>query len=281
MNDAPIAAEMPVTSKLEDLAKPAAAAAPAPETPAPAPEQPTTLDDARGALREIAAGPDKEKADTILTAGTQLLLDAGDKRAVLTALAHQAAPTPLGTELRRDVIRSIAEMKPDKLTPEQTESLASLQKDIAALNVPKTDAARSEFAKFLEDYSRENPDKAIPASIIEAVRTNKLDRAQQMANILQSDSTLSAKLNEQFKGESPEPLANVATPDGLLTAAGLAATPENTAKATKLLEPPPMPDPKSLKNMTDYIMPTLMGVALVSMFMNQFTGGGGEGGGGH
>lgn len=298
MNDVAPMAETPAKPTLAELAKPADAAlvtALAPEAPTPAPEKSPTLDDARGALQKIAdgpkeettqaeqtaeLGPDKEKVDAMLSQGTQLLLDAGDKRATLTALAHQAAPTPLGMELRRDVIQSIAEMKPNNLTPEQAKTLAGLQNDIALLNMPKTDPARSEFAKFLEEYSTQNPEKAVPPSIIEAVRTNKLDRATQMANILQSDTTLSAKLNEQFKGDRAEPLSNVATPEGLLKAAGISTTPENTAKATKLLEPPPMPDPKSLKSMTEFVMPTLMGVALASMFMNQFTGTG-EGGGGH
>lgn len=277
MSDAPIAAETPAKLTLTELAKPVekTTAPPTPETP-PTPPSPA---DARATLAEIAAGPEKQKVDALLAQSTQLLLDAGDKRAVLAALAHHVAPTPLGTELRRDVITSIAEMKPGKLTPEQSATLANLQKDIAGLALPKTDAARSEFAKFLEDFSKEHPDKAINPTLIEAVRTNKLDRAAEVANILQSDSTLSAKLHEQFKGDRTEPLANVASADGLLAAAGLPASPENRTKAAKVFEPPPMPDTKSLKSMTDYIMPTLMGVALVSMFMNQFTGGGSEGGG--
>lgn len=288
MTDAPMA-EQPVRPTLENIAKPTPSTS-VPEFPAPAPEKPPTPENAREALKDIATrpkpeeagelGPDREKVDAMLSQGTQLLLDAGDKRATLTALAHQAASTPLGMELRRDVIQSIAEMKPDKLSPEQAKTLTVLQNDIAALNMPKTDPARSEFAKFLEEYSSQNSDCAIPASIIEAIRTNKLDRADHMANILQSDTTLSAKLNEQFKGDRTEPLANVATPEGLLAASGLPATAENTTKAAKLLEPPRPPDPKSLKRMSDFVMPTLMGVALVSMFMNQLTGSG-EGGGQH
>lgn len=308
MSDAPIPTEMPIKTTLSELAKPAGNAAipPSPETPNSALEKSPAPEDARKTLEAIAAGPDKEgtpkipdqadlnkpeqtaelgpnkeKVDSILSQGSQLLLDAGDRRATLTALAHQAAPTPLGMELRRDVVQAIAEMKLTKLTPEQTATLTSLQKDIAALDMLKTDPARSEFAKFLDEYSTENPDKAIPAPIIEAIRTNKLDRAAEMANILQTDSKLSAKLNEQFKGDRTEPLNNVATPDGLLKAAGLPATPENTANVAKLLEPPPPPDPKSAHAISDFVMPTLMGVALVSMFLNQFTGSGESGGGGH
>lgn len=292
MSDIPMAVETPVKPTLKDLAQPTPAAPASAESPPHPPEKPPELKNARSVLQEIAAGPqpeqtaelgpNKEKVNSILTAGTQLLLDAGDHRATLTALARQAAPTPLGTELRRDVIHAIAEMKPTKLTPEQTATLTNLQKDIAALELPKTDSAKSEFAKFLEEYSQQNPDKAIPAPIIEAVRTNRLDRAAQMANILQSDTTLSAKLNEQFKGDRIEPLANVATPDGLLKAAGLSATPENMANATKLLEPPPPPDPKSTRKISDMAMSTLMFACLATMFMSQFTGSGGsEAGGGH
>lgn len=309
MNDAPIAAETPIKLKREDLAKPEPprVVPPSSETPTQAPEKPAFPGDARTALEQIASGPkeeatqaeqatpatqgepekplttseldpNKERMDSILTQVSQLLLHTGDPRLAIAAVARQAAPTPLGNELRRDVLTMVGEIRGNNLSPEQQKLLEQLQKDIEGLNLPKTDPARSEFARFLEEFSKEHPNKAIPPASIEAVRTNKLDRAQEITNVLQSDSLLAAKLHEQFKGDRTEPLANVATPDGLLKAAGIAVIPENVAKAEKVLKPPRPPDPKSDRSLLDSVMPTLMTVALVSMFLNQLTGGG-EGGG--
>lgn len=283
MNDAPVTAETPVKLNLGDFAKPAAAAAPAPEAPAPAPEKPLTPQDARGTLQEIAElGPNKEKVNMLLSQGAQLLLDAGDPKVAIAAVARGAAPTPLGTELRRDVLTMIAEMKGDKLTPEGKTALTKLKQDIEAINLPKTDPARSEFARFLEGFSKEHPDKAIPPASIEAIRMKKIDSARAIADTLQTDTGLSASLWAEMKGDGTQAVPNVATADGLLTAAGLEATPENTANVQKLYEPKgPHPLVRLLQEIQNDIPSILITTGMLIMLASQFVTQESGGGGGH
>lgn len=288
MSDVPPPAEMPVKPTLAELAKPSGNAAKphSAESPAHLPEKPPELKDARSVLQEIAAGPqpeqaaeigpNKEKVNAILTAGTQLLLDAGDRRAQLLALARQVDSTPIGIELRRDTIQMIAEIKPTKLTPEGQKQLIQLQKEIESLKLPKTDPSRSEFAKFLETYNKEFPDKAVDATTIESIRTNKEGAALAITQVLQGDTVLSAKLWEQMKGKKLE-TPNVSSPEAMLKAAGLEVTQDNIAKAQKLSEPPKTKEPIT---MGDVAMPTIMLTALLAILMSQLSTPEG-GGGGH
>lgn len=276
MNDAPIAAEMPVKPTLAELAK-SAPTTPAPrESPPPVAEKPPAPEDARHVLQEIAAGPEKQKVDSILSQGSQLLLDAGDRRAQILALARQVSETPIGVELRRDVVQMITEMNPTKLTPEGKTQLTQLKKDIESLNMPKTDPSRSEFAKFLENYNKEFPDKAVDATEIEAIRTNKQESAQAIARVFQGDTVLSAKLWEQMKGDKLE-APDVHTPEAMLKAAGLEASADNIAKAHKIFEPA---DTKEPMTMGDAVMPTIMITALLAILVSQLASTEG-GGGGH
>lgn len=293
MNDAPMAAEMPVKPSLTELAKPTSSTASplSPESPTHPPEKPPELKDARSVLQEIAAGPqpeqtaelgpDKEKMDILLTQGAQLLLEADDPRVAIAAIARSTAPTPIGGELRRDVLTMISDMKDDKLSPEAKASLTKLQQDIKDMNLPKTDAARSEFAKFLEDYSREHPDKAVGPAKIEALRRQKQDAAATITQVLQTDTGLAAVLWAQLKGDGTPAFPNVATPEGLLTAAGLETTPENTQKARKLYEPKgPHPVMKLLQEIKSDIPSIVIAAGMITMLVSQFISQEG-GGGGH
>lgn len=286
MSDVPMAAEMTIKPTLTELAKP-----PAAEAPVSTPEKPPLPQDAREALLKIAAGPqpektaevdpNKEKMDTFFTQGGQLLLEANDPRVAIAAIARSTAPTPIGGELRRDVLTMISDMKGDKLLPGAQESLTKLQKDIKEMNLPKTDPARSEFAKFLEDYSREHPDKAIDPAKIEALRTGKQDTAATITQVLQTDTGLASSLWAQLKGDGTPAFPNVATPEGLLTAAGLETTAENTQKARKLYEPKgPHPVMKLLQEIKSDIPSIIMVTGMITMVVSQFIQQEG-GGGGH
>ncbi len=284
MSDAPILTETQIKPAIPDLAKPveAPSSTPSPETQAQAGGTPTTAAEARKALEEIAAGPEREKVNMLLTQGAQLLLDAADPRVAIAAVARSAAPTPLGTELRRDVLTSlIGEMKGDKFSAEGREALTKVQREIATMNLPKTDPARSEFAKFLEAYSRDNPDKAVNPTLIEAIRTRKQEAGALMTQVLQTDTGLSAKLWAEMKGDGTQPPPNVATPEGLLTAAGIEATPDNAAKVQKLYQPKGpnelvkvLADLKS--NVPSFLITTGMLLMLVSQFVQSEGGGGGR-----
>ncbi len=284
MSDAPILTETQIKPAIPDLAKPveAPSSTPSPETQAQAGGTPTTAAEARKALEEIAAGPEREKVNMLLTQGAQLLLDAADPRVAIAAVARSAAPTPLGTELRRDVLTSlIGEMKGDKFSAEGREALTKVQREIATINLPKTDPARSEFAKFLEAYSRDNPDKAVNPTLIEAIRTRKQEAGALMTQVLQTDTGLAASLWAEMKGDGTQPPPNVATPEGLLTAAGIEATPDNAAKVQKLYQPKGpnelvkvLADLKS--NVPSFLITTGMLLMLVSQFVQSEGGGGGR-----
>lgn len=288
-----MAAEMPVKPTLAELAKPTGnAASPlSPEAPTAALKKPPAPEDARGVLQEIAAGPqpektaevdpNKEKMDILLTQGAQLLLEADDPRVAIAAVARSTAPTPIGGELRRDVLTMISDMKGDKLPPGAQKNLTKLQQDIRDMKFPKTDPARSEFAKFLEDYSREHPDKAIDPAKIEALRTKKQDTAATITQVLQTDTGLAAVLWTQLKGDGTPTLPNVATPEGLLAAAGLETTAENTQKARKLYEPKgPHPVMKLLQEIKSDIPSIVIVTGMITMLVSQFISQEG-GGGGH
>lgn len=282
MNDAPMAAEMTVKPSLKDLAKPTSSTASplSPESPPHPPEKSPELKDARSVLQEIAAGPEKEKMDVLLTQGAQLLLEANDPRVAIVAVARLTAQTAIGGELRRDVLTMMTDMKGDKLLPEAKASLTKLQQDIQDMKLPKTDPAKNEFAKFLEDYSREHPDKAIDPSKIEALRTGKQDAAATITQVLQTDTGLASALWGQLKGSDSHVPPNVATPEGLLQAAGLETTPENTAKARKLYEPKgPHPVITLLQEIKSDLPSLVMTAGIITMVITQFISQ--EGGGGH
>lgn len=235
-----------------------------------APKPPPAPAEARAVLTEIAAGPERARENELLTRGAHILLDKGDPRLAIVAVARSADETPLGRELRRDALAMIAELGDGK----------GLSEEIAALNLPKTDPARSEFVRFLEQYSKNHPDKAVSPTLIEAIRTRKSDARLVITQELQKDTGLAAKLWEEMKGDGTQSPPNVTTPEGLLSAAGLEATPENTAKAQKLYEPKGLnPFLKALtefkSEVPSFLITSGMILMLVSQFVNQNEGGAG------
>ncbi len=225
--------------------------------------------------------PNKEKLDSLFTQSAKLLLDSKDPRVVTIAIARAAASTPLGTELRQDVAQMIKEMDGTKLEPNEREQLIKIQEELRLLNIPETDAARSAFAGTLEAYGAGHPDKGITPALIEQVRTNALSRPDGITNLMKADSTLTARLMSELNGDRKEPLPNVATPEGLVKAAGLEMTPDNSANATEILRPKYTAPPKESPRIGDMILPTALVTSMSLMFVASLAGAGGEGGGGH
>ncbi|MEK7543909.1 MAG: hypothetical protein AAB557_03510 [Patescibacteria group bacterium] len=303
MSDTPLMNESGTPPSLKELAKPVPAT-PSSETTPPAEQTtPLTKANARDTLKNIAdgpkdaiqpektdvnkpeqtaeLGPDKEKLDSLLTQSAKLLLDAKDPRTVTVALARATSSTPLGTELRRDVAQMIGEYQGDQLPPAAREQLSKIQQELELLNLPKTDAARSEFARIIEEYAAKNPDKGITPDVIESIRTNKTNRADTLAAIMKTDTTLTAELMGQLKGDRTEAVPNVATPDGLVKAAGLDMTPENNVNAGEILRPKYTIPVKPPAQFSDLILPTVLGTSMTLMFVASLAGAGGQEGGGH
>lgn len=315
MSDALPLTESSVPPSLKDLAKPPLPPTPSVETTATAEQTtPLTKDNARDTLQQIAKGPEeagpaspdgkagqgeatqaepevkarpetqereanKEKLDSLFTQSATLLLDKKDPRVVTVALARASGETPLGRELRQDVVQMIKEIDGTKFEPNEREQLIKIQDELRLLNIPVTDAARSEFAGTLEAYAAGNPDKGITAALIEQVRTNALSRPDGIANLMKADSTLTARLMAELNGDAKEPFPNVGTPEGLVKAAGLEMTPENSANATEILRPKYTAPPKETTKIADMILPTALATSMTLMFVASLAGAGGEQGG--
>lgn len=226
--------------------------------------------------------PNKEKLDSLLTQSAQIFLDAKDPRVVTVALARaSAASTPLGAELRRDVAHMIAEHKGDQLTAQTREELTKIQNELRLLNLPVTDAARSEFANTLEAFAAGHPDRGITPALIEQVRTNVQSRPDGITNLMKADSTLTARLMTELQGDAKESFPNVGTPEGLVKAAGLPETAETSAKAAELLRPKFTPPTKEPVDIGTMVLQTSLITSMTLMFVASLAGAGGEGGGGH
>ncbi|MBI4066193.1 hypothetical protein HY411_00600, partial [Candidatus Gottesmanbacteria bacterium] len=112
--------------------------------------------------------------------------------------------------------------------------------------------------------------KAVSPALIEAIRTRKQDAGALMTQVLQTDTGLAASLWEEMKGDRTDPIPNVATPEGLLNAAGLEGTPENAAKVRKLYEPKgPHPVATLLKELKEDVPSMLITSAMVFSMMTQ------------
>ena len=260
MSDAP-----PVPKEMPQPEVPPATPQPPPEAvPAepPASSEPVTKEDARTALEEIAkpqiqASPEVEenpRVDGILTDASQLYLDAKDNRLLLTALARQAGPTPLGNELRRDTL--------DMIGKTDTPGFETLKKEIADMNLPKTDPAQSQLVSFMERYNSTHPGQEVPTELIEAVKTGKMESAPLVARALQENSALSEQLWMELIGKD-KPRPQLTMPDGLLGAANLEVNDANRGKAESLFKPLRMKKDVNI-NLGDMVPSVLGGMMLLS-----------------
>lgn len=230
--------------------EPAASTPPPPEIQANAPanQQGTvTKEDARAAL-ELIAHPN---IDRILTDASQLYLDRGDPRLLLTALAGQTAGTALGDELRRDTLEMIAR--------------TDFTKEIADLGLPKTDPGSSQFLTFIERYNKNNPGRQVSAELVSAIRSGNIESAPLVAEALRSDTGLSQALWTELAGDKPRP--QLTTPDGLLGAAGLEKNDAHRARAEAMLTP--LKTKKDWNVTLEDMVPSVLGGVMLLSFVTQ------------
>jgi hypothetical protein len=200
---------------------------------------------ARKTLEDIAAGkpvaealapqveaaplPDHEAMSPLLNEANSLLLELKDMRVLLSALATQAADTPMGNEMRADTLRMIANMSNENMAPESVVKLAALQKQIQDLNLPDANPANSQLLQTIQQYNESHPQTAVPAEITDKLASGAADSAQVTAQLLQSNTELAAQVwkgitgQEGFAGLNP-------TPDNILSLTQMEKTPENMAK---------------------------------------------------
>lgn len=231
---------------LEALAKPS----PKPEAPIESPE----LIDPLSPLME----PKTEQINQTLTNASQAFLNAGDRRVLLSALARQAGPTPLGNELRRDTLEMIRNS--------DLPGFENLKKEIADMNLPKTDPAQSQLVSFLERHNKTHPGGEVPAELIDAVKTGKMESAPLVARALQENSALSEQLWTELIGKD-KPRPQLTTPDGLLGAAGLEKNDANRARVEAMFKPLRVKKEVNI-NLGDMV-PSILGGMMLLSFVTQ------------
>lgn len=289
----------PVPMKVEMPPKPVEGKAPpAPPKDKPAEEKPLPESgkSARATLEEIAKGapvaeatapkteaaplPDREKVDALLSQANELLLDLRDMRLAVTALATNAADTPLGNETRIDTLKMLAKMSNEGMPPDAVLRLSDLQKQIADLKLPDKQPGESALLPVIDAYNQAHPDQAVPAEVVNQIKSGDRDAATTVAQLLQTNQDLASGVWKELTGVEGFQGLNF-TPQNVLELAGLPATKENLSKADELFG-----IIKSKKSLADFgghmgMQELFMSSALVLMAFNQIAGIGQGGGGGH
>jgi hypothetical protein len=275
---------------MPEVVKTATASAPPPEKAQqskPTTEQPTGA--SRKTLEAIAAGkpvaeatkpvenlPNRETVTALLNEANILLLDTKDMRLLTNGLATQAADTPLGNEVRLDALRTLTTVDGTGLQPDLANQLTQLQEKIAALKLPEPKPEASATLTLLTQFNEQHPENAIPADVLEAVKTGKRDASSTIAQMLQTNPDL-AQMTwkeltgvEGFGGLTP-------SPEVMLDLAGIPKSPENVQKALEIFGVvKPMKEPSQLGE--KLYMGAMYG-ALFIMFFTQLATGEQQGGG--
>lgn len=227
---------------------------------------------------EQAPLPDREVVSQILTEANSLLLDLKDMRILLAAVATQAADTPMGNEMRIDVLRMIVNMSNEHMAPESVVKLAQIQKKISDLHLPEANPEQSQLLQTISQYNEAHPDKAVPSEILDQLKTGKVESSRLAAQVLQSNTELAAQVwkeitgQENFSGFHP-------TPENILALTEMDTTPDNLKKMNAIFGA--IKQAKEPVDMMGKIVPTMMIGMMGIMFITQIGGVDQGGGGGH
>ncbi len=222
--------------------------------------------------------PNKEAIDHLLTETNALLLELRDMRLVLSALATQAADTPLGNEMRLDALRMVSKMSNADMPPDAVIKLDALQKQITDLKLPEPDPEQSALLPIIATYNEAHPDKAVPAEVIHQIKSGSRDAGSTIAQLLQTNADLAQPVWKEltgvdgFTGLHP-------TPENILQLAGIETTTENLSKAHEIFGRIQHMSPEEQVAFMDVLMPLFMKGALVLMFFMPLMTGQNEGGG--
>ena len=247
--------------------------------------KPASKGGARKTLEDIAAGkpvaeavapkveqaplPDREVVSQLLSEANSLLLDLKDLRILMAAVATQGADTPLGNEMRVDTLRMISGMSNENMPPESVVKLAELQKKIGDLKLGEVKPEDSQLIQTISHYNEAHPDKAVPAELLDQLKSGKVEAPQMAAQLLQSNTELAAEVwkgitgQENFTGFNP-------TPENILALTQLDPTPENLEKMKAVFG-----TGKQAKESFDFVgkvIPGIMMGALAIMFITQISG---------
>lgn len=292
MEPAPIKAEMPP--------RPAALEVKSTTPPTPKeqqgekPTEKTTETSARSTLEAIANGtpvaeatalkvenvpmPDREQVLKLLEETNALLLELRDMRLLVSAVATQAADTPLGNEMRIETLRMIRDMKTETVPPDQITAITILQEKIKGLHLPDANPKTSALIPIITTYNETHPDQTVPQTVIDQIQSGNRDTASTVAQFMQSNPDLAQDVWKQLTGvDGFSGLHPNAT--NVLQLAGIATTPENLAKANEIFGKAARMTPQQKESIITELTPMFMGGALILMFLTQTATGQGEGGG--
>lgn len=240
----------------------------------------TPVKEATTPKTESAPTPDREKVNAMLAEANSLLLELRNMRLTITALASQAADTPLGNEMRMDTLRMIGKMNNADMPPDAVIKLDALQKQIAELKLPDAMPEQSALLPVIASYNEAHPDKAVPPQVVDQIKSGNRDAASSVAQFLQTNTDLAQPVWKELTGVEGFSGLHL-TPSNVLELAKLPTTPENLAKANEMFGIMAKLPPKDQAGLVESLTPMVMVGALGLMFFTQIATGQGEGGGGH
>lgn len=226
------------------------------------------------------SAPDKETMTKLLEESNALLLELRDMRLLVSAVATQAADTPLGNETRMDTLRMIRDMGHEALPPDQIPAVTKLQEKIMALNLPEATPQNSALIPIITKYNEMHPEAAVPQQVIDQIKSGQRDSATAVSQFMQSNPNLAQDVWKQltnvdgFTGLHP-------TPENILQLSGLETTPENMKKAQEMFGAIVAMNPQEQIKAMDVLGPKLLTGALIMIFVTQMATGQEGGGGGH
>ena len=193
--------------------------------------------------------PSREVTQQLLTEANQALLDAQDARLLFSAIATQAADTPLGNQMRIDTLRMLGDFAP-------------MQEKIKALNLPADDPTNNALIQTIQQYNEKYPTNAVPLENLTALT---------LADLLQTDTKLAGAVWEGITGQAGLTGFHL-EPKRILQIAELDITQKNMENAKALFTPMQewkQPPASFMEKFT----PTLMIGAMGIMFITQMATG--------
>lgn len=237
---------------------------------------------ARKKLEDIASGKpvletiaeqtvSKEQAMQLLHEANALLLDMKDVRLLISSLATQSADTPLGDQMRMEILVMLKEIAADSVDPQLAPRLAALQEKLSALPLSKANPADNPLVSIIQEFNISHPNQRVGEELLAKIQSGDVKSSEIIAKILESNQPLAhvvwKELTQdpnEFKGFNPQP-------DTMLELAGLPLTKENMKKAEAIFASAlPL---KEKPSMVSTIMSGVVSGALLLMFVSQMAAG--------
>lgn len=261
---------------LEDIAK----GKPVAEALAPTEPTPSTQEASAPkaeASTEQSPALDREVVSQVLTEANGVLLNARDSRVLITALATQAADTPLGNEMRVETVRMIGTMSNEGMPPEAVLQLDQLQKKISTLNIPNAKPEQSQLLQTIQIYNEKHPENPVAPELIDQIKHGNIEAAPSVAKLLQGNDALAAAVWKDLTGLDNFTGFDI-TPKRILELTQMDTTEENMKKMNEIFGA--IKKRKEPIDLMGNVVPGIIIGAMSIMFVSQIAGVD-QGAGGH